>query len=478
MVSSSGDAKFFVSTSKGEIAEWREELRRADQDKQIDVLKKDLVILAVNTFVKDSQDPNPLIRALAVRTMGCIRVNKITEYLCDPLHETLQDTEAYVRKTAAICVAKMFDINPELVIERWGQIFILNALASYHTDNEEQILQILHRITPRLQHANHAVVLSAIQVLLNHSEGLRRSELQAECIQKIIPPLITLLNSEQEIQYIALRNIRLVIQRYPDILRRNVQVFFCKYLDPVYLKQEKLDVIVSLACEENIVQILNELREYATEIDIEFVRHSIRAIGQCAISFEKTAAQCVDKLLELVNTRVNYIVQEVVIVMKDVFRKYPNEYEGIINTLCDCLENLDEPVAKSAMVWIIGEYAERIESSQELISSFVDSFIEESSIVQLQLLTSVVKIFLKCPDPVSHANMERLLSVASFETDNPDIRDRALVYWRVLSSQSNCAHDVILNPKPIVECQPKVHEATVLDECLQQLSMVSSITRK
>ena len=109
------------------------------------------------------------------------------------------------------------------------------------------------------------------------------------------------------------------------------------------------------------------------------------------------------------------------------------------------------------MVWIIGEYAERIESSQELISSFVDSFIEESSIVQLQLLTSVVKIFLKCPDPVSHANMERLLSVASFETDNPDIRDRALVYWRVLSSQSNCAHDVILNPKPIVECQPKVH---------------------
>lgn len=45
----------------------------------------DLAIMAVNTFVKDSQDPNPLIRALAVRTMGCIRVDKIVEYLCDPL---------------------------------------------------------------------------------------------------------------------------------------------------------------------------------------------------------------------------------------------------------------------------------------------------------------------------------------------------------------------------------------------------------
>ena len=28
-------------------------------------------------FLQDTQDPNPLVRALAVRTMGCIRVDKI-----------------------------------------------------------------------------------------------------------------------------------------------------------------------------------------------------------------------------------------------------------------------------------------------------------------------------------------------------------------------------------------------------------------
>ena len=50
----------------------------------------DLAILAVNTFVKDTQDPNPLIRALAVRTMGCIRVDKIVEYLCEPLRKCLK----------------------------------------------------------------------------------------------------------------------------------------------------------------------------------------------------------------------------------------------------------------------------------------------------------------------------------------------------------------------------------------------------
>ena len=58
----------------------------------------DLAILAVNTFSKDCEDPNPLIRALAVRTMGCIRVDKITEYLCEPL-----------RKCLKVCACVSFD---------------------------------------------------------------------------------------------------------------------------------------------------------------------------------------------------------------------------------------------------------------------------------------------------------------------------------------------------------------------------------
>ncbi len=52
-----------------------------------------VALLAVNTFVKDASDPNPLIRALAVRTMGCIRVERITEYLCEPLLRCLKDDD-------------------------------------------------------------------------------------------------------------------------------------------------------------------------------------------------------------------------------------------------------------------------------------------------------------------------------------------------------------------------------------------------
>jgi len=87
----------------------------------------DLAIMAVNTFVKDSADPNPTVRALAVRTMGCIRVDRISEYLCDPLANALSDSDPYVRKTAAVCVAKLHDISPELVEDR-GFLDVLRGL--------------------------------------------------------------------------------------------------------------------------------------------------------------------------------------------------------------------------------------------------------------------------------------------------------------------------------------------------------------
>jgi len=76
----------------------------------------DLAILAINTFRKDARDKlNPFLRALAVRTMGCIRVRQITEYLIDPLKYALKDEDSYVRKTAVICVAKLYDSAPDLI---------------------------------------------------------------------------------------------------------------------------------------------------------------------------------------------------------------------------------------------------------------------------------------------------------------------------------------------------------------------------
>lgn len=153
--------------------------------------------------------------------MGCIRVDRVTEYLCDPLRNCLKDRDPYVRKTAAICVAKLYDMNPELVESQgfletllgllsdsnptvvanavaalteidemsgkslfeinsqnlskltaalnecteWGQVFILNSLAKYVSKDSKDAEGIAERVAPRLNHANSAVVLAAVKVL-------------------------------------------------------------------------------------------------------------------------------------------------------------------------------------------------------------------------------------------------------------------------------------------------------------------------
>ena len=49
-------------------------------------------------------------------------------------------------------------------VYRWGQVFILDSLSKYKASDAREAESIVERVTPRLQHANCAVVLSAVKV--------------------------------------------------------------------------------------------------------------------------------------------------------------------------------------------------------------------------------------------------------------------------------------------------------------------------
>merc|ERR1719242_429886 len=487
-------------------------------------------ILVVNMFQKDATNhPNPLVRALAIRTMGCIRVDRITEYLCDPLNIALKDQDPYVRKTAAICVAKLYDINNELVEERgfidllremlsdvnpmvvanavaalteiceasgmdyfkidgntlsklltalnecteWGRVFILDAL-SHFSAKGNQARDICDRVVPQLAHANSAVVMAAVKVVVKFLDILTKKEDVERYCKKLAPPLVTLLSSPPEIQYVALRNIDLIVQKYPRILQNDIRIFFVKFNDAVYVKMQKLQILIKLTSRKNIDQVLMEFKEYAQEVDIDFVRRAVRAIGRVAIKLDCAAEKCVAVLSDLVKTRVNYVVQESVIVIKDIFRRYPRKYEKIIVTLCDNLESLNEPEAKASMIWIIGEYAERIVDAADRLEHFIDSFEEEGAVVQLQLLTSTVKLFLKKPDKAKGL-VQNVLNLATESSDNPDLRDRGYVYWRLLSTDPTAARKVVLAERPVISAETFSLPPDYLSVLLENLSSLSSV---
>jgi AP-1 complex subunit beta-1 len=54
----------------------------------------------------------------------------------------------------------------------WGQIFILDALAMYDPTDAREAENIMERVSPRLAHANSAVVLSATKIIMKYVLGL------------------------------------------------------------------------------------------------------------------------------------------------------------------------------------------------------------------------------------------------------------------------------------------------------------------
>jgi vesicle coat complex subunit len=99
-------------------------------------------------------------------------------------------------------------------------------------------------------------------------------------------------------------------------------VFFCSFQDPLYIKLEKLELLVRLADLRNIDLLLSEFKEYAQEIDVGFARKAISAVGRIAVKLEDAAERCVLAFHELIRTKVaaQYVVEEIVIVIKDIFR--------------------------------------------------------------------------------------------------------------------------------------------------------------
>jgi AP-1 complex subunit beta-1 len=96
---------------------------------------------------------------------------------------------------------------------------------------------------------------------------------------------------------------------------------------------------------------------------------------------------------------------------------------------------------------------------------------------QLQIITAVVKLFLKKPDE-SQGLVQKVLQAATAESDNPDIRDRAYVYWRLLSSDPQIAKNVVLSARPPITSTIPVLPTPLLDSLLPHLSTLASVYHK
>mmetsp|Transcript_13577 Transcript_13577/g.31919 ORF Transcript_13577/g.31919 Transcript_13577/m.31919 type:complete len:632 (-) Transcript_13577:63-1958(-) len=494
----------------------------------------ELALLAVNTLQKDCRDDDPMIRGLALRSLCSLSLFNMVEYLAPAVQRGLEDVNGYVRKTAVIGAVKLYYISKSAVIDsdiitalrkllhdndahviantlhaleeiladdggltllretvtlllnrierfsEWGQCAVLNALASYQVADQGEMFDIMNILDGLLKQSSSAVALSVTKLFIDLTSS--RRELQKEVLKRLQPTLLTLMaTATPELAYTVLVHILALCQRGQDtmeIFGPEFKQFFCRFNDPSYIKTIKIDILTLLADAESAQSIVGELSEYVTDVDAEISRRAIRAIGKIAMRIESTAEMIVGSLTSLLELDIDYVSTEAAIVMKDLVRKYPQQSESASSAVERCMKIVTEPEGKCALLWILGQYGLLIEDAPYLLEPMIDNFMEElSGAVRLEMLTAAVKLFF-ARAPEMQDMLGRLLQTAICETTHPDVRDRALLYYRLLEHSPEEARRVICAPKEVVDEFQEEMDAEQKEKIADEFNTLSTVYRQ
>ncbi|KAL4318792.1 hypothetical protein GQ457_18G013440 [Hibiscus cannabinus] len=501
----------------------------------------DLALLTINFLQRDCHDQDPMIRGLALRSLCSLRVANLVEYLVGPLGSGLKDSNSYVRMVAVIGVLKLYHISASTCVDadfpstlkhlllndsdtqvvanclsalqeiwsaeastseeasrerealinkpviyyllnrikefsEWAQCLVLELVTKYVPSESSEIFDIMNLLEDRLQHANGAVVLATVKVFLQLT--LSMTDVHQQVYERIKAPLLTLVSSgSPEQSYAVLSHLHLLVMRAPYVFSSDYKHFYCQYNEPSYVKRLKLEMLTAVANESNTYEIVTELCEYAANVDIPIARESIRAVGKIALQQYDVNA-IVDRLLQFLEMEKDYVTAEALVLVKDLLRKYPQWSHDCIAVVGNISsKNVQEPKAKAALIWMLGEYSQDMQDAPYILESLVENWDEEHSAeVRLHLLTAVMKCFFKRPPETQSALGAALAAgVADF---HQDVHDRALFYYRILRYNVSVAERVVNPPKQAVSVFADTQSSEIKDRIFDEFNSLSVLYQK
>lgn len=305
----------------------------------------DDALMIVNQFVKDTRNKHPLVRALAIRTMGYLRVEKLNDYLIDPLINGLKDQNDYVRKTAILCVPKVMEVSktvvlsndiPSMIVEilkndssasikvaclvtlkdiseiegkkinlpvevlvelikfsdrytEWDLINTYEILLDYVSkvpSNDYDLSKIFEaHVMPKLSHQNKAVVIATAKLIICYLETLdNRQGMFKMIIKTVIKSIETLLRSDSITAFIALQTLYGLEKKYHTLgVITDVTSYYCSHSDPLHIKLMKLKMIKNISMCHYNEAIINELKSYFKFPEIEFSTGAVKLFFNLAI---------------------------------------------------------------------------------------------------------------------------------------------------------------------------------------------------
>ncbi|KAK1372487.1 hypothetical protein POM88_028680 [Heracleum sosnowskyi] len=501
----------------------------------------DLALLTINFLQRDCKDEDPMIRGLALRSLCTLRVPNLVEYLVGPLGSGLKDGSSYVRMVASVGVLKLYHISASTCVDadfpailkhlmlhdqdaqvvanclfslqeiwsleastseeasrereallskpviyyflnrikdfnEWAQCIILEMVSKYVPPDSNEIFDIMNLLEDRLQHANGAVVLATIKLFLQLT--LDMTDVHQQVYERIKAPLLTQVSSgSPEQSFAVLSHLHLLVMRAPMLFSTDYKHFYCLYNEPFYVKKLKLEMLTAVANESNTYEIVTELCEYAANVDIPMARESIRAVGKIALQQYDVNA-IVDRLLQFLEMEKDHVTAETLVLVKDLLRKYPQWSHNCIAVVGNISsKNIQEPKARAALIWMLGEYAHDMQDAPYVLESLVENWENEiSAEVRLHLLTSVMKCFFSRPPETQQVLGAALAAgVADF---HQDVHDRALFYYRLLQHKVSVAEAVVNPPKQAVSAFADTQSSEIKDRIFDEFNSLSVVYQK
>ncbi|KIP11063.1 hypothetical protein PHLGIDRAFT_125175 [Phlebiopsis gigantea 11061_1 CR5-6] len=381
----------------------------------------DLALLSINTFQKDLSDPNPLIRAMALRVLSGIKVPMIGSIVVLAIKKCVSDISPYVRKAAAMAVHQAYKLDsglqPELIeiisnllrdrsplsigsvatafeavcptrldilhkhyrrlcrtlidVDEWGQADLMSLLLRYvrtmlsrplvSEQGEEEVdpdvKLLLTSCQPLFQSYNPAVVLAVVKVFYYAGPPSEHT--------KVIPPMLRLLHTSTEVERTVLPSLLIVSQSLLHLLVPAYTYFLIRSDDIPQVKKDKMRLLSMVLDHDNYQTLLREFTHYAEDSDDELVKESIEAIGYCARLVPESAQQCLGILTSFIQSKHSIVVANAVIVLKLLVQSslqqegLSSNYSStsIISRLAYSFDKISHPQARACILWLVGQYA-------------------------------------------------------------------------------------------------------------------------
>ena len=231
------------------------------------------------------------------------------------------------------------------------------------------------------------------------------------------------------------------------------------------------------SADNNYFDILSELEEYANEKSSTFAKYSIRKIGELALRVDSSLQAVVEILKKLLTHQIDYIVSESFCVLRDLIRKYPaliNEFMHLIENSIQIISN--DPRGLSALIFIIGEFGQKIENAPYILE-FLSKLEIHSSEFAYSLLLAGCKLFFKSPgemQPILGKIFELILN----NYKDVDLRDRVYYYLNLMKKDINLAEYIIAGQPNVVDYYYSEFDDEYIDQIFAEFNSLSIIYRK